>query len=327
MDDLISVIVPIYNVEEYLSKCIDSIIHQTYENLEIILIDDGSLDNSGNICDKYAQNDKRIQVIHKKNGGLSDARNVGISKASGRYITLIDSDDYVLEDYVDFLYKLLKEKNADMSVCKQKVIYENGGEIYTGTNKEYILTPKETLRMALYSNDFDISAWGKLYKKELFDKVKYPVGRLYEDAATTYKLIDLCKKIAFKSEEKYVYFVRNNSITTKNFNPKKMDLITSTKEMTDFVSNKYPDLTMAANRRLMYAYLSTLMQLTSADKNIVDYKKYKNILMDYIKEHRKEILKDKEVPKRDRMALYSLKFGFLGFKINWNIYKKITKRV
>ena len=181
--------------------------------------------------------------------------------------------------------------------------------------------------MALYGNDFDISAWGKLYKKELFDKVKYPVGRLYEDAATTYKLIDLCKTIAFKSEEKYVYFVRNNSITTKTFNPKKMDLITSTREMTDFVSNKYPDLTMAAKRRLMYAYLSTLMQLTSADKDMVDYKKYKDILMDYIKEHRKEILKDKEIPKRDKMALYSLKFGFFGFKINWNIYKKITKRV
>ena len=327
MDELISVIVPVYNVEKYINKCIDSIINQTYKNLEIILVDDGTLDNCGKICDEYEKKDNRIKVIHKENGGLSDARNAGIEISKGSYITLVDADDYILEDYVEFLYNILKENKAEMSVCKHMVIYDNGGEINTGSGKEYVLSPKEALKMMLYGDDFDVSAWGKLYSRQLFENVKYPKGRVFEDAATTYKLIDLCNTIAFKSEAKYIYFVRENSITTKSFNPKKMDLITSTGEMTKYVMEKYPDLENAANRRLMYSHLSTLTQLVMSNKKeLPDYKKYENEIVAYIKENRAKVLKDGNIPKRDRVALICTIFGMRFYTFFWKIYRKITGR-
>ena len=325
MEELVSVIVPVYNVEKYIDRCVNSIINQTYKTIEIILVDDGSTDSCSKICDKYANEDTRIKVIHKENGGLSDARNEGIKIATGKYITLIDSDDYVEPDYVELLYNLLIENDADMSVCKHFVVYENAGTIDTGTGNFYNLSPKEALEMLLYGNDFDLGACEKLYKKELFENIKYPKGRLFEDAATTYKLIDLCKKISFKSEAKYTYYIRSNSITTNSFNSKKMDLIISTKEMSDYIKNKYPDLEKAANRRLMYAYLSTLTQIAKSKKS-EESVKYSKQIMEYIKTNRKDILKDKKIPKRDRVALYSTIFGYNFFKISWNLYEKITKR-
>ena len=322
---LISIIVPVYNVEEYLDKCVDSIVHQTYDNLEIILVDDGSPDNCPKKCDNWAKKDKRIKVIHKKNGGLSDARNKGIEASTGRYITLVDSDDYIENDYVEFLYNLLADNDSDMSVCKHRVIYEKAGTLNCYTGNFYNLNPKEALEMMLYGNDFDLTACEKLYKRELFNNIKYPKGRLFEDSATTYKLIDICNKISFKSEPKYNYFVRSNSITTNSFNNKKMDLITSTKEMTDYIIKKYPVLKNAVNRRLMYAYLSTLTQLCKSS-NYRDYPDELNEMMNYIKKNRKEVLKDRKIPKRDRIALQLTKFGFVPFKMSWNLYEKATKR-
>lgn len=322
-EELISVILPIYNVEKYLEKCLKSVINQTYKNLEIILVDDGSKDNSPKICDEYAVKDKRIVVIHKSNGGLSDARNAGIEIAKGKYITLIDSDDYVEKDYVQFLYQLIKENNAEMSICSHTVLYTNGTRIEKETGEHLVLDPKTTLEKILYDEGIDLSAWAKMYKKELFDNVKYPKGRIFEDAATIYLLIDECKKIALGSESKYYYIIRDNSITTKGFSPKKMQLIDSTQEMCDYVKNKYPDLEKAADRRLMYAYLATLSQLANCkDKYPEEQKK----LMEYIKQNRKKALKDKRIKKRDRIALYSTIFGFAFYKFVWKLYKKLTGR-
>lgn len=322
-EELISVILPIYNVEKYLEKCLKSVINQTYKNLEIILVDDGSKDNSPQICDEYAVKDKRIVVIHKSNGGLSDARNAGIEIAKGKYMTLIDSDDYVEKDYVQFLYQLIKENNAEMSICSHTVLYTNGTRIEKETGEHLVLDPKTTLEKILYDEGIDLSAWAKMYKKELFDNVKYPKGRIFEDAATTYLLIDECKKIVLGSESKYYYIIRDNSITTKGFSPKKMQLIDSTQEMCDYVKNKYPDLEKAADRRLMYAYLATLSQLANCkDKYPEEQKK----LMEYIKQNRKKALKDKRIKKRDRIALYSTIFGFSFYKFVWKLYKKLTGR-
>ena len=325
MEELISVVVPVYNVEKYIDKCINSIINQTYKNLEIILVDDGSPDNCGNICDEYAKKDNRIIVIHKENGGLSDARNTGIEVSKGKYITFIDSDDYISDNYVSFLYNLIIEYKADISIGKHYVLYENG-EINTATGKKYELEPKQALEMMLYGDDLDVSAWAKLYKKELFETVRYPKGRLFEDAATTYKLIDLSKKIIFHSEPIYYYIMRSDSISNKSFNDKKMDLITSTNEMSGYISDKYEDLKKACDRRLMYSYLSTLTQLAKSDVSTPNYNKYKNELMNYIKTNRKKVLKDPKIPKRDRVALECTKFGFGFFKWSWRIYEKLTKR-
>lgn len=157
---LITVIIPCYKVEQYLPKCINSVLTQTYTNLEIILVDDGSPDNCGNICDNYAQKDSRIKVIHKTNGGLSDARNKGIDIAHGEYITFIDSDDYVSNDYIEVLYNLLKENNAQMSICLPYCISEMNETIIriNNKNKKIIFNSEEALISMFYQKDFDTSA-------------------------------------------------------------------------------------------------------------------------------------------------------------------------
>ena len=321
--ELISIIIPIYMVEECLEKCVDSVINQSYKNLEIILVDDGSPDKCGEICDEYANKDNRIKVIHKKNGGLSDARNVGIDNSTGSYITFIDSDDYVDENYVEELYNVIKLDDTDMAIGAHRVIYDNCTTIDKSTNEVSVLTPETVLERILYDEGIDLSAWSKLYKKELFKKVRYPKGRLFEDAATTYKLIDESKKISLNSKPIYNYIIRNNSITGKEFSNKKMDLILSTEEMTNYIKNKYPKLEKAAERRLLYAYLSTLSQLAMTKEK---FPKEQEILMNYIKNKRFDALKDRRIPNRDKVALISTIFGFNIFKFIWSIYRKYTGR-
>ena len=321
-EKLISVIIPVYNVQEYLIKCIESVINQTYENLEIILVDDGSTDKSTEICDKVKKNDSRIRVIHKENGGLSDARNVGIDNANGEYISFIDSDDYVDDNYIELLYNAIKQYDADMSIASHRVIYEKN-IIDRSTGKEFCAEPIEILKMLLYDNGIDTSAWGKLYKKSLFNEIRFPKGRFFEDSATTYMLIDKSKKIGVCSKPIYNYVIRNNSISNETFSEKKIDLIVSTEEMTNYIKNKYPELEKACNRRLMYAYLSTLTQLA---KSKVKNKKIQKKLMKYINKNRNNVLKDKSIPKRDRVGLLSTILGFHCFKYVWKIYSIFTGR-
>lgn len=219
MNKLVSVIVPVYNVEKYLSRCIDSIINQTYKNLEIILVDDGSPDRCGDICDQYAIKDSRIKVIHKKNGGLSDARNAGINLAKGDYITFIDSDDWIHPKYIETLYDLVKKHNADISVCNfiRTTSEDHNDEIslidVIAFNKYEALeqfTDKYYVQMVI--------ACGKLYKKDLFHNVRFPVGRIHEDEFTTYKLIYNANKIVFTTTPLYYYWQREDSIMGSGFN-------------------------------------------------------------------------------------------------------------
>nr|MBP3258865.1 glycosyltransferase family 2 protein [Bacilli bacterium] len=319
---LISIVVPIYNVEKYLAKCIETIINQTYRNIELILVDDESPDNCGKICDEYKKKDPRITVIHKKNGGLSDARNKGIEKATGKYITFIDSDDYITLDYIETLFNSLSKNNADMAIGGHYIKYEKGGETTKYDTKEYVGNSELILDKLLY-DELDVSAWAKLYKKELFNKIKFPVGRLYEDSATTYKLVDESKVIAVNTKPIYYYIIKPNSITNCSFNKKKLDLITSTEEMVNYISYKYPQLLSGCNRRMMYAYLSTYTQLNKDNKR---YKDIEKRLVSYIKKHKDAVLKDKRVSKRDKIGIICACLGYHFYKISWGIYTKITNK-
>lgn len=223
---LISVIVPCYNVEQYLPKCVDSILSQTYTNLEIFLVDDGSPDNCGRICDEYAMKDNRIKVIHKKNGGLSDARNVAIDVAKGEYVTFVDSDDYVASDYVETLYKLIVENSSQMSITWHTTFYE-GTEpecqnIYAGEVK--VLGCEDALISMFYQKDFDNAAWAKMYHRSLFaDGIRYPKGWLFEDLPTTYRLMMKCSRVAFSRKMTYFYLLRKTSIEGAAFKPLKYE--------------------------------------------------------------------------------------------------------
>lgn len=241
--DLISVIVPIYNVEVYLRKCIDSILAQDYPNLEIILVDDGATDNCGQICDEYAQKHSNITVIHKKNGGLSSARNAGIEIAKGKYISFVDSDDWIESDMISTLYNDLKQDNADISaiVCYQE--YSDGRLIKNSHQTEKsLLSREEALSCFLFNDYLTPCAWGKLYNIELWKDIRFPEGKLFEDQLTIYKILDLADNVVFNPLPKYYYFKREGSIGHSAFNDRTYDLYHAINEEYQFLVNKYPNI-------------------------------------------------------------------------------------
>jgi len=224
MDDLISVIVPVYNVERYLPQCLDSVMNQTYRNVEIILVDDGSTDRSGGICDEYQRKDRRIAVIHKENGGLSDARNAGLNAARGRYFFFLDSDDFIAPHCIETLYRLMKETNSDISIGnfqqthdgESPKAFERPGRMYAFTKMEAL----EQLTGTFYLQ-FTV-AWGKLIKREMMSGIRFPVGRLHEDEFTSYKVLYNAKKVVFTEERLLFYRIRPDSITNRNLSVKQM---------------------------------------------------------------------------------------------------------
>ena len=238
-NQLISIIVPIYNVEKYLKQCIESIISQTYRNIEIILVDDGSPDNCGKICDEYSQKDKRIIVIHKENGGLSDARNKGIDIAKGDYLTFIDSDDFVNIDYIEKLYNSIKLNNTKLAQCGISKVNENN-EIIEKLNydENYIKTSHEILN-ELYGKHLieNVVVWNKMYAKELFRNIRFPVGKIHEDEFTTYKIFYSVDRISLLSDCLYNYRQTNESIIGKKFNKKRLDLLEALEERIEFFKN------------------------------------------------------------------------------------------
>ncbi len=234
MNDLISIIVPIYNVEKYLKRCIDSIINQTYTNLEIILVNDGSTDNSKAICDKYKNLDERVKLIDKENGGLSDARNVGINYATGKYIGFIDADDYIDSRMYQILYNNIKNTNSDLSICSYIKIKENEIRNIDFFNDIKIFNKEDALYELLNDNLIDNYAWNKLYNKELFNQVKYPYGKKFEDIGTTYKIIDKTKSVVVTNYCGYYYVNRENSITNNLSHNMIQDYIQMVTEMLFF---------------------------------------------------------------------------------------------
>lgn len=319
---LISVIIPVYNVSKYLHSCLNSVINQSYHNLEIILIDDGSTDDSGKIADEYAKKEPRIRVIHQKNAGLSAARNTGLNVMKGEYVTFIDSDDYVSSDYVEYLYSLIVKSNysVKLSLCSLMNHYEKTGkEINCGNGSEKIISGKKCIQMMCYQNLVDTCAYAKLGKKELYDTVRFPEGKLFEDIATSYQLFLQCNQVACGFNPKYYYNIRSNSIVTSGFNSKKLELLEMTDQMAQEVTKHYPDLKSAVLRRQVYARFSTLNQSLHTN----DVRAIQTKLIRYIKDNKRSVLDDPNTPKRDRMAYMLLGLGLPVYRFGWSLYEKI----
>lgn len=316
-DKLISIIVPIYNVEEYLSKCIESLLNQTYRNIEILLVNDGSTDNCKNICEQFEEKDSRIKLINKKNGGLSDARNAGLKVAKGEYVTFVDSDDYIENNYIEVLYNLIKKYNAEISIANCKVIKEHCKNNNLKVKlEEKCIDSKTCLNEMLYSDFYYISACAKLYKKDLFKNIQFPKGKLFEDVGTTYKLIMKSNKIACSNKEIYYYVIRNNSITTCEFKEKHYDLIELTNKMCEEILNNYPEMEKATLRRKIYANISTLNRMLLSKNEVCN-----NNILNFIKENGLSIIKDKKAPKRDKIAIILIKLNLKIYKIFLKVYK------
>ncbi|MBP5512324.1 glycosyltransferase family 2 protein [Candidatus Saccharibacteria bacterium] len=320
--DLISVIVPIYNVKKYLRRCVKGILAQTYKNLEIILIDDGSTDGSAKLCDELFKQDRRVVVFHKENGGISSARNYGVRAANGKYICFVDPDDTVDEDYVETLHDTIVKYKVKLAICSHRVLYAgHKTAVDMGTEESGRIDSKTIIKRLLYADGIDTSLWAKMFTRDILMKHPCPEGREFEDAAITYLCFDSVKYIGINLVAKYTYCVRRMSIAQKPFEKSKMDLITATQEMHDYIIEKYPKLRLGAERRLMYAYLSTLRQIAIAPVT-ADSVECLPVVWQYIKAHKGAVLRDTNIPERDRKALVSTNFGYGFFRFSLKMYEK-----
>lgn len=267
--ELISVIVPVYNVEKYVERCIRSLTQQTYRNIEIIVVDDGSPDNAGVLCDELSRSDKRIRVIHQKNQGLSAARNTGINEAQGAYLAFVDSDDWVQEDLLETLYKLLIEYNAQIAACGTEIVDDHGHIAYFSDNLEEIKvfsTEEAMIELPLDEKIRNV-AWNKLYKKELFNDIRFPVGMIFEDIATTFRLIDKAKTIVYYGKPLYCYYKSESSILRSEFSAKWFDKVTACKMRAEYYQKHHPEISDRVSLYYIRSALNTLAY-SSKKKNI-----------------------------------------------------------
>lgn len=331
MEELITIIIPIYQVEKYLRKCLDSVLSQTYKNLEIILVDDGSPDKCPQICDDYANKDKRIKVIHKKNGGMSDARNVAMKIATGKYIGFIDSDDYIKSDMYEVLYEDLKKTNSDVSICNYKKVFENQKSNDDENNKEIFEYDTEEALRLLIENEFGNYAWNKLYRKDILNNIQFPEGKKMEDLAVMYKIFEKAKKVVYTNKVEYYYIQRKDSILGNIDLKLTEDLCYFVTERYNYMNEKYPKLhDVLCKDRIKFTFIYHKNICLLNKKNIYDQKKY---LQEYdffkknFKKYRNDIYTDMEkITRLEYNLLYCNRTIFFNYYRIRNIIKKIMKK-
>lgn len=324
MSPLISIIVPVYNVEKYLTNSIKSLMKQSYKNIEIILVDDGSSDNSGKICDELSKEDSRIIVIHKKNGGVSSARNAGIENAKGAYLCFIDGDDYVTTDYVKDMLDASEKYGTDISTTNQFQIWDSGKKVELfkknypyGTVK--IKSGSETLADMLYGKTCYATCCSKLYKKSIFEDIRFPVYNMGEDSYTMYQCFLKAESVAHVYKPNYFYIQHDASAMHTDNYDKFYDYIELSDSFITTVNEKYPELFLPAVNRLIENNFWVYMKMRS---NPDKYKKQLSHITDNIKKYRSFALKDKNVNIRTRIACL---LSYLGMKTLNLIYDKIAK--
>lgn len=261
-DDLISLIIPIYKVESYLDRCLESVVNQTYGNLEIILVDDGSPDYSGALADVWSEKDGRVRVIHKSNGGVSSARNLGLQTAEGKYVCLVDSDDYLDPLFVETLYSLLVNNKADIAAIGWQEVSETVPPVHDIFDSSYteVLDRHEAIRGLFTTGKYHDYAWNKLYSKKLFSSVQYPEGRAYEDIGTTYLLLDSCERIAYNPARLYFYYQRADSIITRKDSKANRDIYLMRKQRYLYLKDNYPNIEIIFRDFFSYGLLLFLYQ-------------------------------------------------------------------
>lgn len=279
-DKLVSIVVPVYNVERYLERCIESIINQTYRNLEIILVDDGSTDSSSEICDLYKSKDERIIVFHKKNEGLSSARNLGLRNATGDYISFIDSDDYINCIFIERLLGLCVDNDADIAQCDFLCIDEFSQRLPAIASTITIKQGKEFLKdyCCNYNCVKETVSWNKLQKKQIFDGISFPKGKQHEDEFVSYKLFAKSNKVVTTNEYLYYYMQRQDSIMGKGFSLKSLDGLEALKERINYLENIHLNKeVIATKKKLAREYLSDYNQIR-------EYFPNENLILQTLKE-------------------------------------------
>lgn len=282
MDKLVSIIVPIYNIEKYLNKCIGSIVNQTYKNLEIILIDDDSPDNCPAVCDEWAKKDSRIKVMHKENDGLSQARNSGYQMSTGEYICFIDGDDWIESDFIETLASQL-DKGADIADCATRLCDEKDVTILIrGFNENKVIDNTTALQFLFKETGIYQTVWNKLYKRNIIDSVKFPAGKWHEDDFWTWKVFLNAKSISVTSKPMYNYLQRENSIMGDSYSLKRLDAVQSAYECFEALNDNAQYSSLVKNRfisRVMYNLQCSFKYLNGSD-----LKSAKKVIFKYLKD-------------------------------------------
>lgn len=309
----VTVIVPVYKVEAYLDYCVQSLLQQSYDKYEIILVDDGSPDRCPEICDQYAQKYDRISSLHKENGGLSDARNFAVPYAKGEYIVFVDSDDYVFPMYIEHLVDLILKYNTKIAVTGHKDVnnYQEKPVFNTKITEEKLDKITAYKRM-LYAKGFGVSAWAKIYSKDLVEKYPYPYGYVSEDLATTYKMVSECDFIAVSNVAEYCYVQRQDSIMHRKLEKNDITAIKAAKEQLQFISQNYPEARDAAIYRLAFRAMEFIPRII--DESNMRMFAY---LQKTVKPYLWTLLRDKNVGNGAKIKIVLLCIGYGPTKFYW----------
>lgn len=318
MTPRISVIVPVYKVENYLSQCVESIRNQTFNDIEIVLVDDGSPDNCGVLCDEFAENDKRIKVVHKENGGLSSARNAGLKVASGEYIGFVDSDDYIAPDMFEKLYKACMANGVFLSACNYLYVFGENVQMEEESGKTCVLSSEDFFRKILTEDGrIEMVAWNKLYHRSVFEKMDepFPEGKLFEDLGSMFKFVFSVKKVAYIDTGLYFYRrLRPGAITSTQYSNREIDRIEMGNNMTEYVKRVVPGIyEEALVFKFVNSYLTCVNSMAASRK--FDEKIYEYIRND-LKKNKKIIIKSfLPLLKKIQLLICSMNFSVYCFLI------------
>ena len=319
---LVSIIIPVYNVEKYLERCVNSVIEQSYKNLEIFLIDDGSLDSSGLIADSLANADKRIKVVHQKNKGLSGARNTGIKQATGEWIMFVDSDDYIDLNMVKTLLDLAQDNNADMAASNVEKVSDNGHIGYYGdTEEQCLLTSKEALTKLAVNHTINNSAHNKLIKTKIVKNHLFREGIMFEDCDVMYKWMNEANKLVYTGSPFYKYYLSSQSLLRGKFNPKSFDYIEVAKNKIAFYEKECPEAAPIVKANL----IEELLYVAYRSRKEKEYRKQNKEVIDFVK----SIIHEKQYTsysRKNRLKINCFRAGKHFYYCMMNLYERLFRK-
>ena len=323
-DPLISVIVPVYNLEKNHPTCLESLLAQTYTHLEIVLINDGSTDGTESIGLAYAQRDARVMYFQHPNAGLAETRNIGIAQARGEYCCFVDADDWVEPEYLSYLFDLLSQSGLGASACNHWIHRGSKPHLrFENAPDKAVLKPEETFAHILRDEYPDVSAWGKLYHRSILKNICYPIGRLFED---TYRIAEIILRsggIVFGNRPQYHYRISTSSLSRGTFDEKKLDYIGATNHMIEVITRSYPALAKAAAARKLHALLSVRRYLVGCSET---ERSIRGELEKQICLQGKAALTSGALACRERIGLWALHLGSSSFDTLWKVYEWLRQR-
>ena len=318
----VSMIIPVYKVEKYLRQCLDSVVAQTYHNLEVILVDDGSPDRCGEICDEYARKYEQFRVIHQKNQGQAAARNHAVQLASGVFIVFVDSDDLIVADHVEHLVAIQQKYDADLVIAGGIYWYENTPlpTIPPPKDVDRIVSAEEALSRMNYNRGMGAMPWAKLYQRDLLLAHPYPEGRIYEYLATTYKIVGDSKRIAYSRQIIYYWRQREGSTMHMKFDERQMAGIDAAKEQLAYMQERYPSVVPAAKARYMGKIVELMGIAMNSENSREIYKRLRTIMYYY-----KDVMADPKMKKSQKVRLFAMKCGYPLTNIVFRMHDKLKE--